>query len=109
MAGAAKTVRQSVSLPTAVARRVQALAKRRRTSANRVIVDLIESGLEAKEREKIAFFGLAERLTQTSDEAEQKRLKEELARMTFGDEYCAARPREARSSDHFSSHNAFRA
>jgi len=85
MAGAAKSVRQSVSLPSAVARRVQALAKRRRTSANRVIVDLIESGLEAKEREKVAFFDLAERLAQTSDPAEQRRLKEELARMTFGE------------------------
>jgi len=73
------------TLPTAVARRVQALAKRRRTSANRVLVDLIESGLEAKEREKVAFFELADQLALTSDRAEQKRLKEELARMTFGE------------------------
>ena len=80
-----KNVRQSVSLPSTVARRVQALAKRRRTSANRVIVDLIESGLEAKERERITFFDLADRLAHTTDRAEQKRLKEELARMTFGE------------------------
>jgi hypothetical protein len=72
-------------LPSAVARRVQALAKRRRTSANRVIVDLIESGLEAKEREKTAFFDLAEQLARATDRAEQKRLKEELARLTFGE------------------------
>jgi predicted DNA-binding protein len=85
MPASSRSIRQSVSLPPAVARRVQALAKRRRTSANRVIVDLIESGLEAKEREKIEFFDLAERLARTSDRAEQKRLKEELARMTFGD------------------------
>ena len=85
MATSQKNVRQSVSLPSAVARRVQALAKRRRTSANRVIVDLIESGLDAKEREKIAFFDLADRLAHSSDRAEQKRLKAELARMTFGD------------------------
>jgi metal-responsive CopG/Arc/MetJ family transcriptional regulator len=85
MAQSQKNVRQSVSLPSAVARRVQALAKRGRTSANRVIIDLIESGLEAKDREKIAFFDLAERLAHTSDRAEQKRLKEELARMTFGE------------------------
>ena len=85
MAQPQKSVRQSVSLPSNVARRVQALAKRRRTSANRVIVDLIESGLDAKEREKIAFFEVADRLAQTSDNAEQKRLKEELARMTFGE------------------------
>ncbi len=85
MADSQRSVRQSVSLPPAVARRVQALARRRRTSANRVIVELIEGGLDAKEREKVAFFELADRLTHTSDHAEQKRLKEELARMTFGD------------------------
>ena len=85
MAESHRSVRQSVSLPPTVARRVQALAKRRRISANRVIVDLIESGLEAKEREKIAFFELADQLARTSDRTEQKRLKEELARMTFGE------------------------
>jgi hypothetical protein len=85
MAQSQRSVRQSVSLPSAVARRVQALAKRRRTSANRVLVDLIESGLDAKERERVAFFELADRLTDSSDPAEQKRLKEELARMTFGE------------------------
>jgi len=36
------------------------------------------------EREKTTFFDLADRLARTSDLAEQKRLKEELARMTFG-------------------------
>ena len=85
MAQPQKNVRQSVTLPSSVARRVHALAKRTRISTNRVIVDLIESGLEAKEREKAAFFDLADRLAQTSDSAEQKRLKEELARMTFGE------------------------
>ena len=55
-----------------------------RLSASRVIVDLIESGLEAKEREKVAFFDLAERLAQASDRAERERLKAELARLTFG-------------------------
>jgi hypothetical protein len=44
----------------------------------------METGLEAKEREKIVFLDLAERLVHTVDRAEQKRLKEELARMTFG-------------------------
>jgi hypothetical protein len=85
MAQSQRIVRQSVSLPSAVARRIQALAKRRHTSANRVIVDLIESGLEAKEQEKVAFFDLADQLVHASDPSEQKRLKEELARMTFGE------------------------
>ena len=85
MAETEKAVRQSVSIPSSIARRVQALAKRRRTSANRVIVELIETGLEAREREKRMFFELADRLAHATDASEQKRLKEELARMTFGD------------------------
>ncbi len=85
MATLEKSVRQSVSLPPRVARRVKALAKTRRTSANRVVVDLIEAGLEVRESEKRLFFDLADRLARSSDTAEQKRLKEDLARMTFGD------------------------
>lgn len=49
------------------------------------MVDLIESGLEAKEREKQRFLELADRLAKTHDVEEQARLKDELARMTFGD------------------------
>jgi len=64
---------------------VKALARARRTSANRIVVDLIEAGLEAREREKSLFFDLADRLIHSSDPTEQKRLKEDLARMTFGD------------------------
>jgi len=85
MAETEKSVRQSVTIPSAIARRVQALAKRRRTSANRVIVELIETGLAAREREKRTFFELADRLAHTTDPSQQKRLKEDLARMTFGD------------------------
>jgi hypothetical protein len=85
MAQAEGSVRQSVSIPTGIARRVRALAKSRRTSANRVLVDLIEAGLQAKEAEKERFFSLVNRLTECRDAAERQRLKEELARMTFGD------------------------
>lgn len=80
-----KPVRQSVTLPPRVVRQVKALAKSSRTSANRVIVGLIEAGLEARERERQRFFELAERLTRSTDPEEQLRLKEELARLTFGD------------------------
>ena len=84
MSASRTPVRQTVSLPSGVARQVQALAKRRRTSANRVIVELIEDGLDAKERERVEFFALADRLTHSEDPKEQGRIKEELARMTFG-------------------------
>jgi len=80
-----KTIRQSVSLPPRVARRVHALARTRKTSASRVVVDLIEAGLEAQERDKKLFFSLADRLVHCADPEQQKRLKEDLARLTFGD------------------------
>jgi DNA-binding MarR family transcriptional regulator len=54
-------------------------------SASRILVELIESGLAAQEQEKRRFFEMADRLTQSRDPEEQRLLKEELARMTFGD------------------------
>ena len=85
MAATERSVRQSVSIPTGMARRVRALAKTRKTSANRVLVDLIEAGLQSKEAEKERFFSLVNQLTESRNVAERQRLKEELARMTFGD------------------------
>jgi hypothetical protein len=80
-----KSLRKSVSLPARVARRVRSLAQTNRVSANRIIVALIESGLAAKEQEKRQFLHLAERLARSRDPREQRRLKDELARMTFGE------------------------
>lgn len=73
-----------MSLAPRVARRVRALARSRRTSASRVIADLIESGLEAEEQERRRFSDLADRLMRSKDPEECERLKTELARMTFG-------------------------
>jgi hypothetical protein len=67
-----------------IARRVRTLARTRKTSANRVLVDLIVAGLQSKESEKGRVFLLVSRLTESSDRDERERLKEELARMTFG-------------------------
>lgn len=85
MAHTGKPVRQSVSIPTRIAKRVRALAKTRKTSANRVLVDLIEAGLESQEAEKKRFLALANQLIESTDPQERQRLKEELARMTFGE------------------------
>jgi len=49
-----------------------------------VLVDLIEAGLESKEAEKKHFFELTEQLTECDDPQEKQKLKEELARLTFG-------------------------
>ncbi|MFY9822480.1 MAG: hypothetical protein WAM82_13935 [Thermoanaerobaculia bacterium] len=80
-----RPVRQSISLPPGTARRVRSLAKSSRTSAHRILVELIESGIEAREQERKHFLELADRLASSSDPEEQSRLKKELARMTFGD------------------------
>jgi hypothetical protein len=80
-----KPVRQSVSLAPRVARRVRALADAKRSSASRVIAELVEAGLEAKEQERHRFLELAERFASSQDSRERERLKEELARLTFGD------------------------
>lgn len=85
MPNADKSVRQSVSLPAGVARRVRSLARTNRTSANRVLVDLIEAGLDARDAEKRRFLELADRLATSQDEKERAKLKDELAGMTFGD------------------------
>ena len=80
-----KPIRQSISLPPRVVRRVKSLAKTSRTSANKIIFDLIESGLEAKDQEKKRFFELAESLARSRNPEEQDRIKEDLARLTFGE------------------------
>ena len=85
MTTAEKPIRQSVSLPARLARRVRTLARNRKTSTNRVLVELIETGIESKEAEKSRFFELADQLSATSDPAERKRIKEKLAVMTFGE------------------------
>src|SRR4029077_8470862 len=62
-----KSVRQSVSLPLSIATRVRHLADKRKASANRVLVDLIEAGLRSKEAEKEHFFSLTNQLAESSD------------------------------------------
>jgi len=84
MGATSKSFRQSVSLPARLAKRVRSLAQARRASANRVLVDLIESGLESQAREKERFIALAGLLAKSKNPAERERLKKELARMTFG-------------------------
>jgi hypothetical protein len=79
-----KPVRQSVSLAPRVARRVRALANARRSSASRVIAELVEAGLETQAQERQRFLDLAERFASTKNAREREQLKEELARLTFG-------------------------
>ena len=84
MGAGQKTVRQSVSLPANVAAQVRAMAKTRRLSATRMLVELIENGIETEKRKQQEFFELAERFREEKDPDAAKRLGEELGRMVFG-------------------------
>lgn len=79
-----KTVRQSVSLPPKVASQIRIMAKSRRLSATRMLVELIENGIEAEKRKQQEFYDLAERFRHESDPAAAKRLGDQLGRMVFG-------------------------
>jgi hypothetical protein len=84
MGTATKIVRQSVSLPVNVATQVRSLAKVRKLSANRMLVELIENGMAAEKRKQQEFFDLAERFRSATDPDEVKRLGDQMGRMVFG-------------------------
>jgi predicted DNA-binding ribbon-helix-helix protein len=84
MAVKEKAVRQSVTLPAKMATQIRSMAKRRRLSANRMLVELVEEGIEAQKQKEKAFFDLAERFRAADDPKEVERLGEELGRMVFG-------------------------
>jgi len=84
MSTAIRTVRQSVTLPAKTAAQVRTLAKTRRLSSNRMLVELIENGIEAEQRKQQEFFQLAEKFRNAEDPEEAKRLGDELGRMVFG-------------------------
>ncbi len=79
-----KHLRRSVTLPPEVAQTVDSMAKQRRLSDNRVLVELIEQGIEARQQKERVFFDLAERFREASDPKEVQRLGNELGRFVFG-------------------------
>jgi len=81
----AQHVRRSVTLPAKVARQVETLARQRDLSDNRVLVELIEQGIEAQQQKEKAFFQLAERFRAASDPEQVKQLGNQLGRFVFGE------------------------
>ncbi|HZR55294.1 MAG TPA: hypothetical protein VFA74_00355 [Terriglobales bacterium] len=81
----AKHVRRSVTLPPRIAKEVEILAKQRALSDNRVLIELIEQGIEAQKQKEKAFFQLAERFRSASDPEQVKHLGDELGRFVFGE------------------------
>jgi len=61
------------------------MAKTQRLSDNRVLVELIELGIEARKQKEKAFFELAERFRSATDPDDAKRLGDQLGRLVFGE------------------------
>ena len=80
-----KQVRRSVTLPAKLAEQVERIAKKKRLSDNRVLVELIEEGIEAQQQKEKAFFQLAEKFRAASDPEQVKRLGDEMGRFVFGE------------------------
>ncbi len=80
-----KQVRRSVTLPAQVDRQIEGIAKHRRLSGNRVLVELVELGLEARKQKEREFFELAERFRKSDDPEQVKQLGDELGRFVFGE------------------------
>lgn len=80
-----KNIRRSVSLPADVAKQVDRIAKRRRLSENRVLLELIQDGITAAKEKERQFFDLAERFRAARDPEEVSRLGDELGRFVFGE------------------------
>lgn len=84
MKAADRAVRQSISLPPRLAKQVGSMAKIRRLSKNRMLLELIESGLDAQTRKQEQFFALIERFRDEKDPEIAKQLGDELGRIVFG-------------------------
>ena len=82
---AAKQVRRSVTLPREIAKQVETISKQRRLSDNRVLVDLIEQGIQARKEKEKAFFELAKRFREASAPKEVEQLGNQLGRFVFGE------------------------
>jgi hypothetical protein len=80
-----KQVRRSVTLPARIARQVDSIAKQRRLSDNRILLELIEEGMEARKQKERAFFDLAQRFRESEDPEEVKRLGDQLGSFVFGE------------------------
>ena len=80
-----KQIRRSLTLPEPTARKVASIARQRRLSDNRVLVELIEEGIEARRQKEKAFFDLAQRFRSSQDAEEVQRLGEQLGRFVFGE------------------------
>lgn len=80
-----EVIRQSVTMPAKLARKVRRMAKGRRTSASRMLVELVEEGIELRKQKEEEFLNLAGRFRAATNPKEVERLGNEMGRMVFGE------------------------
>ena len=80
----AKTIRLSITLPPKTATLVRAMAKSRRLSATRMLVELAENGIDTDMCNQQEFFDLAERFRSATEPEDVKLLGDQMGRMLFG-------------------------
>ena len=61
------------------------MSKQRRLSDNRVLVELIEQGMQARKEKEKAFFELAKRFREARDPNDVEQLGDQLGRFVFGE------------------------
>lgn len=74
-----------MTLSAKIAKQVETLAKQRALSDNRVWVELIEQGIEARQQKEKTFFQLAERFRTANEPEQVKQLGDQLGRFVFGE------------------------
>jgi hypothetical protein len=67
-----------------MAQKIDSIATSRHVTGNRAIVDLLADAITLYEQRRTAFLELADRFQKSTDPTEIERLRDELARMTFG-------------------------
>jgi hypothetical protein len=67
-----------------VAEQVRVMAKQRRLTTDRMILQLIKEGLEVKRRKEKASFEQADRFRAVADPNEVEQLGDKLGRIVFG-------------------------
>lgn len=78
-------IRRSISIPSELAEKIDAIAASRHITGNRAIIDLLSEAVAAYGQRRKAFFELADRFQKSADPEDTRRLREELARITFGE------------------------
>ncbi|MBM3774877.1 MAG: hypothetical protein FJW37_06880 [Acidobacteria bacterium] len=88
----ARSVRQSVTLPAALAADVRRLAKERRVTMSRALVGLAERGVRAEAEAKQQLKSAYRRFIEESDPARKNEAGRDLIRSIFGKESIAEDP-----------------